>query len=169
MMNKLKLLAAAALCMAYAAGIATGWAGSTLAGEAPPPPRDRGSWLSHELGLNDAQKAQMEAIWTRELPGPEGDERARVRALYDERNARVRELLTEPQRESFDAIYRECDEKRDAIYAERRKRHDDAVAKTMAILDPAQQEKYKAILADFEKRGPGRDSDRAPRPKGPTP
>src|SRR5690606_32274205 len=91
-MSKLKLLAGIALLLAYAAGIATGWAGYTLAGEQPPPPRDRGSWLSHELRLSPEQKEKMEVIWSREA---RGDDRSTVRDLYDARNNEVRALLTE--------------------------------------------------------------------------
>jgi len=156
-MNKLKLLAAAALCLAYAAGIATGWAGYTLAGEQPPPPRDRGSWLSHELGLSETQADQIEAIWSNKNLGPAGDERARVRALYDERNDRVRSMLREDQQEAFDEIYREFDQRRGEIFDERRQRHEKAVEDTMAILDPEQQKKYQAIVENFEERGPKRE------------
>lgn len=160
-MTKLKVLAAIALCMAYVAGIATGWAGYTLAGEKPPPPPDErggGSWLSHTLQLDEAQQAKMEEIWSPEAARRDGDDaRNRIRALYDERNADVRAMLTAEQQVRFDEIYRISEEKKEAISAERQKRHDDAVAKTMAILTPEQQGKYQKILEDFEKRGPKRE------------
>lgn len=163
-MTKLKILAALALCLAYVAGIATGWAGFTLSGEPPQPPRDRGSWLSHELQLSPEQKTQMEAIWSKEALG---DDRAKVRALYDERNSQVRDLLTEEQQKAFDEIYRLSEEKREAVFSERQKRHQDAIDKTMSILTPDQQEKYKTIVEDLEKREPSRDRGAAPRGKGP--
>lgn len=153
-MSKLKLLAGIALLLAYAAGIATGWAGYTLAGEQPPPPRDRGSWLSHELRLSPEQKEKMEVIWSREA---RGDDRSTVRDLYDARNNEVRALLTEEQQATFDEIYRAFDQKREAVFAERRARHQKSVEETMAILTPEQQEKYKTIVEDLEKRGPGRE------------
>jgi len=159
-MTKLKLLAAIALCMAYVAGIATGWAGYTLAGEnPPPPPEDRGgSWLSHTLQLDESQQAQLEAIWSPEASRRDGDDaRNRIRAIYDERNAEVRAILTEEQKLKFDEIYRLSEEKKEAISEERRLRHDENVEKTMAILNPEQQEKYQKILEDFEKKGPKRD------------
>ncbi|MBX3177004.1 MAG: Spy/CpxP family protein refolding chaperone [Candidatus Hydrogenedentes bacterium] len=157
-MTKLKVLAAVALVMAYIAGIATGWAGSTLAGEKPGPARDRGSWLSHALELSDSQKAQLEAIWSREAENAaEEDSRARVRALYEERNQAVREMLTPEQQAAYDGIHQSVEEQKDAIAAERRARHEAAVSKTMDILTPEQQEKYKKIIEDFEKRSPRRD------------
>lgn len=156
-LNKLKLLAAVALCLAYAAGIATGWAGYTLAGEQPPPPGERGSWISETLGLSADQKAKMEQIWSDEALGHGGDERAQMRALYDERDSQIRALLTEAQAASFDEIHQKCDEKRQAIYDERRRGREEAIKQTMAILSPEQQEKYKRILEDFEKRGPRRE------------
>jgi Spy/CpxP family protein refolding chaperone len=158
-MTKLKVLAGIALLLAYAAGIATGWAGYTLAGEAPPPPRDRGSWLSHELGLSPEQKEHMERIWSREA---RGDDRSSVRDLYDARNNEVRAMLTEEQKVKFDAIYRAFEEKREAVFAERRARHQKSVEETMAILNPEQQAKYRTIVEDLEKRGPGRDYGRSP-------
>lgn len=157
-MNNLKILAAVALCMAYVAGIVTGWVGYTLAGENPPPREERGSWLTHTLQLDDAQKAEMETIWSRDIFSREGDDtRSRIRALYDARNSEVRALLDEEQQAAFDDIYRSFEEKKGAISEERRKRYDEAVAKTMAILTPEQQGKYQKILDDFEKRGPRRD------------
>ena len=158
-MTKLKVLAAVALCMAYIAGIVTGWAGYTLASEQPPPAEEKkGSWLSHTLHLTPEQEAQIEAIWSQEAPRHEGDDvRTRIRALYDERNARVRDMLTEEQKTAFDVIYAECEQKKDAISEERRARYDAAVQKTMAVLTPEQQEKYKEIIDDFEKRRPKRD------------
>ncbi len=163
-MTKLKILAGLALCLAYVAGIATGWAGYTLAGEKPPPPRDKGSWLSHELQLSPEQKAQMESIWSKEAMG---DDRSKVRDLYDARNNEVRAILTEEQKKTFDEIYRVSEEKREAVYAERRARHQKAVDDTMAILNPEQQEKYKKIVEDLEKRGPGRDHGMPPMGKKP--
>lgn len=163
-MTKLKLLAGIALLLAYAAGIATGWAGYTLAGEQPPPPKDRDSWLSHELGLSPEQKEKMEAIWSQEA---RGDDRSSVRDLYDARNNEVRAMLTEEQKATFDAIYRAFDEKREAVFAERRARHQKSVDETMVILTPEQQEKYKTIVEDLEKRGPGRDHGMSPMGKKP--
>lgn len=163
-MTKLKLLAGIALLLAYAAGIATGWAGYTLAGEQPPPPKDRGSWLSHELGLSPEQKEKMEGIWSQEA---RGDDRSSVRDLYDARNSEVRALLTEEQQASFDEIYRAFDAKREAVFAERRARHQKSVDETMTILTPEQQEKYKTIVEDLEKRGPGRDHGMPPMGKKP--
>lgn len=163
-MTKLKILAGLALCLAYAAGIVTGWAGYTLAGETPPPPRDKGSWLSHELQLSPEQKAKMESIWSKEAMG---DDRARVREMYDARNAEVRAMLTEEQKATFDAIYQASEEKREAIYAERRARHQKAVEDTMAILNSEQQTKYKKIVEDLEKRGPNRDHGMMPAGKKP--
>jgi len=158
-MTKLKLLAAIALCMAYFAGIATGWAGYTLAGEKPPPPpEERGSWLSHTLQLDEAQQAKMEEIWSPEASRRGGDDaRDRIRAIYDMRNAEVRAILTEEQQARFDEIYRLSEEKKEAIAQERHQRHEEAVQKTMAILTPEQQVKYEKLLEDFEKRGPKRD------------
>jgi Spy/CpxP family protein refolding chaperone len=158
-MNKLKILAAIALCMAYAAGIATGWAGYILADEKPPPPPgDRGSWLSQTLQLNEDQRVKLEEIWSPEADRRDGDDaRTRIRALYDERNAQVRALLTEEQQAQFDEIYRVIEEKKDAIAQERQARHEEAVKKTMAILTPDQQAKYQKILDDFEKKDPKRD------------
>lgn len=164
-MTKLKLLAALALCLAYAAGIATGWAGYTLAGSSPPPPGDRGSWLSHELQLSPEQKTRMETIWSKEAMG---DDRSRVRELYEERNGEVRAILTEEQQKTFDEIYRLSEEKREAVFSERRERHQKAVDETMAILTPEQQEKYKTIVEDLEKRGPSRDHGMMPMEKKPT-
>lgn len=163
-MTKLKVLAGLALILAYAAGIATGWAGYTLAGEQPPPPGDRGSWLSHELGLSAEQKDKMEAIWSKEV---RGDDRSSVRDLYDARNNEVRALLTAEQQVRFDEIYRAFDEKREAVFAERRARHEKSVEETMAILNPEQQAKYKTIVEDLEKRGPGREHGMPPRDKKP--
>lgn len=164
-MTKLKFLAGLALCLAYVAGIATGWAGFTLAGEKSPPPRDRGSWLSHELQLSPDQKTQMEAIWSKEAMG---DDRARVRELYDQRNNEVRAILSEDQKKTFDEIYRVSEEKREAVYSERRLRHQKAVDETMAILDPKQQEKYRKIVEDLDKRGPNRDHGMMPMGKKPS-
>ena len=155
-MNNLKLMAAVALCMAYAAGIATGWAGNTLAGEHRPPPERGGSWLSHTLGLDDAQKEQLEAIWSNVGPGKDEDPRKRIRDLYDERNAEVRAMLSEAQQVEFDAIYQAFEDKKAALEAERRQRFDDAVAATRAILTPEQDEKYTKILEEFERKGPRR-------------
>ena len=163
-MTKLKVLAGIALILAYAAGIATGWAGYTLAGEQPPAPKDRGSWLSHELQLSPEQKEKMEAIWSQEA---RGDDRSSVRDLYDARNNDVRALLTEEQKATFDDIYRAFDAKREAVYAERRVRHQKSVDETMAILTPEQQDKYKTIVEDLEKRGPGRDHGMPPMGKKP--
>ena len=141
-MTKLKVLAAVALVMAYIAGIATGWAGSTLAGEKPGPSRDRGSWLSHALELSDSQKAQLEAIWSREAENAaEEDSRARVRALYEERNQAVREMLTRATgrlRRVHQSV-----ENKDAIAAGNTRPARAAVSKTMDILTPEQREKYK--------------------------
>lgn len=162
-MTRLKVLAGLALCLAYAAGIATGWAGFTLAGEKSPPPRDRGSWLSHELQLSPEQKVQMEAIWSKEATG---DDRARVRELYEGRNDEVRAILSEEQKKTFDEIYRVSEEKRDAVFAARRERHQKAIDETMGILTPEQQEKYKTILADLEKRESSREHGMMPGPKG---
>jgi len=163
-MTKLKVLAGLALILAYAAGIATGWAGYTLAGEQPPPPKDRGSWLSHELGLSAEQKVKMEAIWSQEA---RGDDRSKVRDLYDARNDEVRAMLTDEQKANFDAIYHAFDERREAVFAERRARHQKSVDETMAILNPEQQAKYKTIVEDLEKRGPGRDHAMSPMDKKP--
>lgn len=161
-MTKLKLLAGLALCLAYVAGIATGWAGFTLAGEKSPPPRDKGSWLSHELQLSPEQKTRMEAIWSKEAMG---DDRARVRELYEARNGEVRAILTEEQKKTFDEIYRASEARRDAVFEERRARHQKAVDETMAILTPEQQEKYKTILADLEKRDSNREHGMMPGPR----
>jgi len=157
-MTKLKLLAAVALCMAYIAGIATGWAGYTLAGEQAPPQEPKGSWLSHTLQLTEEQKARMEAIWSREANGRDGEDgRSKMRALYEERNDRVAALLTEEQRRAFDAIYLDFEERKDDLSRERRERHEKAVEETMAILTPEQQKSYQKILDDFERRGPQRN------------
>lgn len=150
-MNRLKWMAALALCMAYAAGIATGWASFTLAGERAPAPGKGGSWLSHTLDLDDDQKARMEAIWSREDKDRD-DPRSSVRALYEERNQQVRAMLTPEQQQEFDAIHETCEEKKKALYEVRRKQRDEAVRQTMAILTPEQQEKYQRILDDFERR-----------------
>ncbi len=153
-MNNVKVLAAIALCMAYVAGIATGWAGYTLTGEHPPRPGEKDSWLSHTLQLTDEQRETMEAIWSPESSGRDGeDPRARIRAMYDERDNEVRNLLTEAQQAQFDAIYRTLEEKKDALSEERRVRHEEAIQKTMAILTPEQQKEYQKIVDDFEKRG----------------
>ena len=66
-------------------------------------------------------------------------------------------MLTEEQQATFDEIYRAFEEKKEALSEARRKRHDEAVEKTMAILTPEQREKYQKIIDDFEKRGPKRD------------
>lgn len=154
-MNNLKLVAAIALCMAYVAGIATGWAGYTLAGEVPPPPPGKGSWLSHTLQLDADQKERMEAIWSKESLGQEGDDaRVKMRALYDARNQEVRALLSPEQVVAFDEIYRAFEEKKEVLSQERRQRRDQAVQETMAILTPEQRENYQKILEDFERRGP---------------
>ncbi len=154
-MNNFKLLAAVALCMAYVAGIATGWAGLTIAGAAPPVPDRNGSWLSHTLGLTEEQEAQMEAIWSREAPDAAGEEaRPSMRNLYDERNAAVRALMTEEQQKEMDLIFAEFEEKKAAYSEARRQRHEDAVAKTMAILTPEQQQQYEEVLSKFDRRGP---------------
>ena len=153
-MNKLKLMAAVALCMTYIAGIATGWAGYTLASSPPPPQEGRGSWLSHTLELNDKQTSEMKEIWSREGQGREGDDgREKMRALYDERNGQVRALLNEEQAKAFDEIYRAFDEKKELLSNGRRQRHEDAVRKTMAILTADQQERYQTILDDVDRRG----------------
>ena len=160
-MKKLKLLAAVALCLAYFSGIATGWAGYTLAGEKPACGEERSSWLSHTLGLNEEQKATMEEIWSREGRGRDGDEsRSVMRTLYEERNLQVRALLTEEQAKAFDDIYTAFEEKKEAISEERHQRHEDSVQRTMAILTPDQQERYKKILDDFERRGTKRKHGR---------
>lgn len=162
-MTKLKVLAAVSLCMAYFAGIATGWAGYTLAGETPAPPRDEpGSWLAHTLQLDEAQQEKLEEIWSPEAARRDGDDaRTRIRALYDERNDEVRAMLSPEQQLKFDEIHQTCEAKKEAISQERQQRRDEAVEKTMAILNPEQQEKYKSILEDFEKRGPKREHSTA--------
>ncbi len=153
-MNNFKLLAAVALCIAYIAGIATGWAGYTLVGAAAPAPDRNGSWLSHTLGLTAEQEAQMEAIWSREAPETPGDDsRTTMRMLYDERNAAVRALMTEAQQREMDRIFEEFEAKKAAHSEARRQRHEEAVAKTMAILTPEQQEQYQEVLSKFGRRG----------------
>jgi len=109
----------------------------------------------------------LEAIWSREAHNPDGDERSRVRALYEERNDRVRALLSPEQQAQFDTIHQECDAKREAIFDERRKHFDAAVEKTKAILDPGQREKYEAIIAGMEKRDGDRPPDGSRMPKHP--
>lgn len=157
-MTKLKLLAALALCMAYFAGIATGWAGYTLAGEQPPAPSGKGSWLSHTLQLDEDQTARIQAIWSREAAaGDRESARSQIRDLYDERDEQIRSLLTAEQQTRFDEIHRTIEAKKDALFEERRKRREEAIEKTMDLLTPEQQEAYREILEDFEKRGSKRD------------
>jgi len=151
-MNNFKLLAAVALCMAYVAGIATGWAGLTIAGATPPVPDRNGSWLSHTLGLTEEQETQMEAIWSREDSGD--DSRVSMRTLYEERNEAIRELMPPAQQEELDRIYEAFEEKKAAHSEARRARHEENVAKTMAILTPEQQKHYEEVLSKFGRRGP---------------
>lgn len=93
----------------------------------------------------------MEAIWSREDSGDDG--RVSMRTLYDERNAAIRTLMPEAQQEELDRIYADFEEKKTAYSEARRARHEENVIKTMAILTPAQQERYEEVLSKLGRKG----------------
>lgn len=105
----------------------------------------------------------MEAIWSREESGD--DSRMSMRTLYEERNEAIRALMPEAQQEDLDRIYAEFEEKKAAYSEARRVRHEENVAKTMAILTPEQQKQYEEVLSKFGGRGPKGGRGWPPKPR----
>jgi hypothetical protein len=114
----------------------------------PPPPGDR-SWLGDQLQLSEAQKQQMQQIWSDVMPHnhdnhDQGMDKRHI--LQKQRNDAIRALLTPQQQKQFDQIEDKYEADTADLQKERGKAVQEAIAKTKLILNDTQRAKYEEIL-----------------------
>jgi len=155
MSNRKNILILIMAILSLSAGMVVGWVWTPLAkveaaAAAPgirPAPRP---WFE-QLDLSTDQKAQMDKIW--------GDTRAQMQKMFQQRHDMDRQreqeiiaLLNPEQRAAFDKINQqfnqqreETDNQRDALLA-------DANARSRALLDDSQKEKWDILAKDMRRR-----------------
>lgn len=157
-MGKTRFLILGLFVLALAAGLAAGLllprAMASRTATAP-----RRTALAEELGLNDAQSAQMRQIW-------EGV-RDRVDACFlraqqvqKQRDDAILSLLTPEQRARFDRAQRDYASRLDDIKADREAAFKEAVRRTEEVLNESQKARYRQILAS--RMGPASGDTAAP-------
>lgn len=154
-MTKARVVTAAALVLAFTAGVPVGWSFN--------PFHERGgggmmnpAWLSQELDLSSDQREKMRDIWSntaREMDGDAG------RRASHEKDDQVRAILSDEQKDEYNEIMATFRSRKHEIDDSRRERHETAIEETMAILTEDQQEAFKHILVSQKKRGRGGPKD----------
>jgi len=145
-MNKVHLATVVGIAVAFAAG---GSVGMLVGSDRPVERRHRpgfGHGLTRDLNLTGAQKEQMKEIWSAVM-SREGRKAAWARrlALKQKRDEAIEALLTDEQRVRYDAILAEHDRAMEDMHQEGRRRIEEAVERTRAILTPEQAKKYDEI------------------------
>ena len=150
-MTRTRVVLVLAFLVTFAAG---GAAGLLVSWPAVPAPQRHG--LAAELDLTSEQEEKMKAIWSDVMKG--GD-RARGteqrREASRRRDEAVAALLTAAQKPAYEKILQDYQQQREEYERQRREVIEAAIARTKAILTPAQAAKYDELR---EKRGSWRGS-----------
>jgi len=195
-MSRTKVVVGFAVGLAMCAGVAVGLVSARIPDQHRKAHGEPRSWLADELNLSPTQREQMKAIWmdvtTRGRPNPSvaggppggppgsppgggppgaspqrdgrGDERRR---LERERNEAILAAITDAeQRRRVEEVMQQFEQRQQEMARERERMFEDAVKKTMAILDEPQRKKYEQILqrrrTERESRGAGNNSNTLP-------
>jgi Spy/CpxP family protein refolding chaperone len=153
-MIRTKLVVGAAFALALCAGVAVGLVSARIPEQRHKPhgggePR---SFLADELNLSPQQREQMKAIWQdvargRSSPGGGRDGRDDRRRMERERNEAILAAITDPeQRRRVEEVMQQFEQRQQEMAQERQRTFDEAIKKTMAILDENQRKKYEQIL-----------------------
>jgi len=169
-----KVVVIVCFIMAFVAGLLVGWQTRPQVAVAPdngaPATTQRSSrgptgWLVRELNLDDAQREQLEKIWSETARQGRGERDDRRRELRRERDEAIAALVRPEDYGKYDQILKHYVEKTDAIDREMRATFDEAVEKTKLILTEEQRTKYEQLLKrhrpdDRDGRGGRDDRDR---------
>jgi Spy/CpxP family protein refolding chaperone len=149
-MQSIKVYLALALIVAFLAGLATGRLRFVGSDEGPDRdrrgPRNFGSRMCDELGLDGEQRQQVLDIWSqamREIPPPPIEQ---LRAVEEERQQAIVALLTPEQRAEYDRRNAELDARVEALHAPARAAYQRAWDKTRELLDDEQQKKMDEMF-----------------------
>jgi hypothetical protein len=159
MTKRVKSVVVGSFLLALCAGTLMGVGVARLSDRAAVPTTRPQPALVSELKLRPDQQQQMEAIWSEAMQtaGPRFMDRRK--AIQEERDSAIAELLPPAMLAGYDKILDKYRASLDALSAERQKTIEDAEAKTLAILDSGQREKYKEIMKQRDggrHGGPGR-------------
>jgi Spy/CpxP family protein refolding chaperone len=126
---------------------------------APSERRNKGGWLSQELGLSSEQRARLDQIWSAMASRGRDDHDDRRREYRKERDAAIADLIPPARLGEYDQIINTYTDRVAALEQESREAYEDAVERTKQILTPEQRSKYEELLKRH-KWGPGSSRDR---------
>jgi Spy/CpxP family protein refolding chaperone len=151
-MTKTKAILFVAFLLAFAAGTSLG----VFVAKPAEHHKERPSWLTRELNLTPEQQSEMSAIWKEYMESfPRQQQGERRAALAQQRDQDILALLSAEQRAKYDAIQQDYTHKVEELSQERKRAFDDVIAKTKAILTPAQATKYEELMKRPHERGMG--------------
>jgi Spy/CpxP family protein refolding chaperone len=171
-MSRTRVILMSAFLLVMCAGVVVG----RLWNELPIQAKTAGgspSWLADQLNLRPDQRQQMDAIWAETGPRIQKsfDDR---QSLDREREQKIQELLTPAEWTAYDKIVEDFRAKRAVLDKGRHQLVMDANAKSVALLDDAQKQKWEELreLHEHDWHGPhGHTTSAGPatQPSPPTP
>jgi hypothetical protein len=151
--NRKTVLIFAMAVLSISAGMVVGWVWTPLQKVEVGASGNHGGprpWFD-QLGLSSDQQKQMDVIWS--------DTRAQMQKMFDhhhemekERDQQITALLNPSQRAAYDKINQEFRQEREDADKERDSLLADANARSRALLDDSQKEKWDILSKDMRRR-----------------
>ena len=142
MRRKLFVFALAAICLAFASGVAVG-----VVGRRAFQPNRFQSVLVEELDLTPDQRRKIQRIWSEVAANHTPVPMSEIEKADAERWQAIDELLTPQQRTRYAQIQRRFEDRMQGLDQGNRERAARAEEQTKQLLTPAQREKYERLLA----------------------
>jgi len=162
MLTRSRMIVVLLFILAFGAGLSVA---RVMDHRRPEPPERGPSWLAGELNLSPEQRQSMLTIWGG-LNNANSEDGDRRRELVRQRNEAIRKLIPEDQQHLLAQINEEHNRQMSELSNQRRRRFEEAVEKTKAMLNADQRQKYERILQrQQEERRRGGRPDR-PRREG---
>lgn len=142
MMTRSRMIVLLLFVLAFGAGLSV----ARVVDQGRPTRPERGpSWLAGELNLSADQRQSMLTIWG-SLNNTNSEDSERRRELARQRNEAIRKLIPEDQQHLLTQINEEHNRQMGELSSQRRRRFEEAVEKTKAMLNAEQRQKYERIL-----------------------
>lgn len=145
-MNKTYVTILLGFLVMFAAGAIVGVVQSKTAAHQ----RHDRSWLADQLHLTDAQRQQMQKIWSDAMSKSHDQAIEKRRELQQQRASAIRDLLTPAQQIQFEKIEKQYEQESADLQKERGRAVQEAVARTKEILNDQQRAKYDELLKQRE-------------------
>jgi len=139
-MNRLHFFILGLFMVAMGTGVVMGMALAKL------PEKKSGSWLANELQLTPEQQDTMKSIWLA-MARENGQKYAeKRREITKERDDEIFALIEDNKKLSYESCVDRYSQQLADLNRERAAAFNEAVTKTLAILDPTQKSKYEAMV-----------------------